>query len=90
MVATDVAARGLDVDGVTIVINYDLPDNPEDYVHRIGRTGRMGRSGTAEFCRSTRYNSTVFVQPESTIDQTEAPELPEDMKRDPSSTYGLV
>ena len=45
MVATDVAARGLDVDGITHVVNYDLPDETEVYVHRIGRTGRMGRSG---------------------------------------------
>tara|TARA_Y100000287_G_C14211397_1_gene351096 strand:- start:146 stop:1570 length:1425 start_codon:yes stop_codon:yes gene_type:complete len=45
VVATDVAARGLDVDGITHVINYDLPDDTEVYVHRIGRTGRMGRKG---------------------------------------------
>ncbi|MDP7002699.1 MAG: DEAD/DEAH box helicase [Candidatus Thalassarchaeaceae archaeon] len=47
LVATDVAARGLDVDGITHVVNYDLPDEVESYVHRIGRTGRMGRSGQA-------------------------------------------
>ena len=47
LVATDVAARGLDVDGITHVVNYDLPDETESYVHRIGRTGRMGRSGEA-------------------------------------------
>jgi len=46
-VATDVAARGLDVAGVPCVINYDLPYNAEDYVHRIGRTGRAGASGEA-------------------------------------------
>ncbi len=45
LVATDVAARGLDIDDVSIVFNYDLPYDPEDYVHRIGRTGRAGRSG---------------------------------------------
>lgn len=45
LVATDVAARGLDVDDVSVVFNYDLPYDPEDYVHRIGRTGRAGRSG---------------------------------------------
>ncbi len=47
MVATDIAARGIDVTGISLVINYDLPDNPEDYVHRIGRTGRAKASGRA-------------------------------------------
>jgi len=47
MVATDIAARGIDVIGIEVVINYDLPDNSEDYVHRIGRTGRAGYSGRA-------------------------------------------
>jgi ATP-dependent RNA helicase DeaD len=47
LVATDVAARGLDIDDLEVVINYDLPHDAEDYVHRIGRTGRAGRSGRA-------------------------------------------
>ena len=47
MVATDIAARGIDVAGVTHVINFDIPRNPEDYVHRIGRTGRAQREGDA-------------------------------------------
>jgi superfamily II DNA/RNA helicase len=47
LVATDVAARGIDVPGISHVINYDLPKNAEDYVHRIGRTGRAGRTGIA-------------------------------------------
>ncbi|MAY73313.1 MAG: DEAD/DEAH box helicase [Phycisphaerae bacterium] len=51
LVATDVAARGLDVDGITHVFNYDLPNEPEAYVHRIGRTGRAGSTGLAiSFC----------------------------------------
>ncbi len=58
LVATDVAARGLDVDDVTHVINYDPPALAEDYVHRIGRTGRAGRDG----------NGVTFVLPEQRID----------------------
>jgi ATP-dependent RNA helicase RhlE len=51
LVATDIAARGIDVDGITHVINYDLPSEPESYVHRIGRTARAGAAGTAmSFC----------------------------------------
>ncbi|MBN1866224.1 DEAD/DEAH box helicase [Candidatus Sumerlaeota bacterium] len=51
LVATDIAARGIDVDGITHVINYDLPNEPEVYVHRIGRTARAGASGRAiSFC----------------------------------------
>ncbi|MEQ1849807.1 MAG: DEAD/DEAH box helicase [Candidatus Peribacteraceae bacterium] len=47
LVATDIAARGIDVIGIELVVNYDLPMNPEDYVHRIGRTGRAGKEGQA-------------------------------------------
>lgn len=47
LVATDIAARGIDVTGIELVVNYDLPSHSEDYVHRIGRTGRAGRAGKA-------------------------------------------
>ena len=47
LVATDVAARGIHVDGVAHVVNYDLPQQPEDFIHRVGRTGRAGLRGTA-------------------------------------------
>ena len=47
LVATDIAARGLDIDQLPHVVNFDLPNVPEDYVHRIGRTGRAGREGEA-------------------------------------------
>jgi ATP-dependent RNA helicase RhlE len=47
LVATDVAQRGLDIDGISHVVNYDVPRQPEDYVHRVGRTGRAGATGTA-------------------------------------------
>ncbi|CAO0820792.1 ATP-dependent RNA helicase RhlE [Desulfarculales bacterium] len=53
LVATDIASRGIDVEGITHVINYDLPHEPESYVHRIGRTGRAGTDGVAiSFCNS--------------------------------------
>lgn len=47
LIATDVAARGIDVDNISLVVNYDVPQDPERYVHRIGRTGRKGKSGKA-------------------------------------------
>lgn len=47
LIATDVAARGIDIDNITLVINYDIPQDGESYVHRIGRTGRIGKSGKA-------------------------------------------
>ena len=57
LVATDVASRGLDVSQITHVINYDLPDEPEVYVHRIGRTGRVGRDGKAISLATRREQS---------------------------------
>jgi ATP-dependent RNA helicase RhlE len=59
MVATDIAARGIDVKDISLVINYDLPDNSEDYVHRIGRTGRAGRSGKAISFMTTSQKADV-------------------------------
>jgi ATP-dependent RNA helicase RhlE len=54
LVATDIAARGVDVDGITHVINFELPNEPESYVHRIGRTARAGNAGIAiSFCDAT-------------------------------------
>ncbi len=54
LIATDVASRGIDVADITHVINFDLPDEPENYIHRIGRTGRAGKSGVAfSFCDNT-------------------------------------
>jgi ATP-dependent RNA helicase RhlE len=59
LVATDIAARGIDVKEIALVVNYDLPDNPEDYVHRIGRTGRAGASGRAVTLATPEQGSDV-------------------------------
>ena len=57
LVATDIAARGIDVKGITLVVNFDLPEEPESYVHRIGRTARAGRDGQAiAFCDRSERN----------------------------------
>lgn len=61
LVATDVAGRGIHVDGISHVINFDMPEDPEDYVHRIGRTGRAGAKGTAI---SLASESDAFILPE--------------------------
>jgi ATP-dependent RNA helicase RhlE len=63
LVATDIAARGIDVDGITHVINYDLPNVPESYVHRIGRTARAGRSGVAiSFCDAEEREFLRYIE----------------------------
>ena len=63
LVATDVAARGIDVDGISHVINYDLPNVPESYVHRIGRTARAGAEGIAwAFCDADESPLLVDIQ----------------------------
>ncbi|SFZ83200.1 ATP-dependent RNA helicase RhlE [Devosia enhydra] len=63
LVATDIAARGIDVPGITHVINYELPDDAENYVHRIGRTGRNGASGIAiTLCCGTEYSKLRDVE----------------------------
>ncbi|AEC01535.1 DEAD/DEAH box helicase [Parasphaerochaeta coccoides] len=63
LVATDVAARGIDIPDLTHVINYSIPQNPEAYIHRIGRTGRAGRSGTAvTFITPREYSKLKYIQ----------------------------
>ena len=86
VVATDVAARGLDVDGITVVVNYDLPDDTESFVHRIGRTGRMGRKGEAWSLVSKEDRGSVEKICSTwglTIPFVDAPSLPEGIDRDP-------
>ena len=63
LVATDVAARGLDISDLTHVINYSIPQNPETYIHRIGRTGRAGKEGTAiTFVTPGEYRNLIFIK----------------------------
>jgi len=63
LIATDIAARGIDLIELKLVINYDLPDVPETYVHRIGRTGRAGNGGTAlSFCSKEEHSSLKDIQ----------------------------
>jgi len=69
LVATDVAARGIDVDELSHVINYALPQDPELYVHRIGRTGRAGKKGTAvTFITPSEYKKLLFIQRKTKTD----------------------
>ena len=69
MVVTDVASRGLDINDLSHVINYALPQDPESYVHRIGRTGRAGKSGTAiTFITPSEYRKLVYIQKVSKMD----------------------
>ncbi|MDR8391419.1 DEAD/DEAH box helicase [Aliifodinibius sp. S!AR15-10] len=76
LVATDVAARGIDVDDVDVVFNYDVPQDPEYYVHRIGRTGRAGRSGKAITFTTRRKNKqlrTIERQIKTKLDYLDMP-----------------
>ena len=93
VIATDVAARGIHVDNVSIVINYDLPEQPEDYIHRIGRTGRAGHTGTSisflceygayylppiEKLLDTQFSSTLPTEEMLTLPaEVENPRLPD-------------
>jgi ATP-dependent RNA helicase DeaD len=76
LVATDVAARGLDVDRISHVLNYDIPHDTESYVHRIGRTGRAGRSGTALLFVSPRERHLLKAIEKATRQTLTETELP--------------
>jgi len=76
LVATDVAARGLDVERISHVINYDVPYDTEAYVHRIGRTGRAGRSGEAILFVAPREKRMLFAIEKATRQKIELMELP--------------
>ncbi|MCM3588721.1 DEAD/DEAH box helicase [Mesobacillus maritimus] len=76
LVATDVAARGLDISGVTHVYNFDIPQDPESYVHRIGRTGRAGKQGMALTFVTTREKSYLSVVERTTKKKMERMQAP--------------
>jgi len=77
LVATDIAARGLDIDELSHVINFDLPDMTETYVHRIGRTGRAGKSGTSiSFCDFDEINLLMDIEKLCGKPITEVPDHP--------------
>ncbi|WP_411726521.1 DEAD/DEAH box helicase [Methyloglobulus sp.] len=76
LVATDIAARGLDVDRVTHVVNYDIPYDTESYIHRIGRTGRAGRTGDAILFIAPRERKLLFNIEKATKKQVEEMGLP--------------
>ena len=103
IIVTDVASRGIDVDGVTCVINYDVPADVDSYVHRIGRTGRIGRKGQAwtlvsrdDIPQMNKIQATHSLD----IIAGDAPELPDGVSRDPikkqqdnsevSDVFGMV
>ena len=82
LIATDVAARGLDIEGVTHVINYDIPEDPEIYVHRIGRTGRAGKEGVAiTFITSKEVHLLKKIN-EFGVTEIEHLEVPESGRKD--------
>ncbi|MEX0724625.1 MAG: DEAD/DEAH box helicase [Planctomycetaceae bacterium] len=88
LVATDVAARGIDIDGITHVVNFDIPHEPENYVHRIGRTGRAGADGIAlSLCDSSeRYDLRAIeklIQMTIVIEKDHPFHVERSMTRDP-------
>ncbi len=92
LVATDIAARGIDVKGIELVLNYDLPTNPEDYVHRIGRTARAGASGRAiSFATPDQKNDVRDIERlmRATLPQAKLPaDLPPPRAEAPRPSFG--
>jgi ATP-dependent RNA helicase RhlE len=78
LVATDIASRGIDVDGITHVINFDIPHEPETYVHRIGRTARAGASGVAiSFCDAEERADLKAIERLTKLNITVKHDMPE-------------
>jgi ATP-dependent RNA helicase RhlE len=93
LIATDVSARGIDIPNLDYVINYDLPDNPENYVHRVGRTGRGTRKGQAfSFCSPKEkplLNQIQALINEEILIQPVTPREYAQILLDPKDTEGL-
>ncbi|MGB3082469.1 MAG: DEAD/DEAH box helicase, partial [Candidatus Omnitrophota bacterium] len=90
LVATDIAARGIDVVGIETVINYDLPDDTENYVHRIGRTGRAGHEGRAiSFATPEQRNDIRNIEKliKAALPVSEHPELPREEFAKPQTVF---
>jgi ATP-dependent RNA helicase DDX23/PRP28 len=83
LIATDVMSRGIDIEGVKLVVNYDMPNNIEDYKHRIGRTGRAGKDGLA-ISFLTREDTGVFYDLKQTLTQAEQ-YIPEELAHHPAA-----
>ena len=84
--ATDVAARGIDIDGITLVVNYDVPSDIDSFIHRIGRTGRIGRHGEAWSLVSkddSAQMGKIIATYNLDVQETDAPDLPDGVDRDP-------
>ena len=84
--ATDVAARGIDIDGITLVVNYDVPSDIDSFIHRIGRTGRIGRHGEAWSLVSkddAPQMGKIIATYNLDVQETDAPDLPDGVERDP-------
>ena len=84
--ATDVAARGIDIDGITLVVNYDVPSDIDSFIHRIGRTGRIGRHGEAWSLVSkddAPQMGKIIATYNLDVRETDAPDLPDGVERDP-------
>jgi len=90
LVATDVAARGIHVDGISHVINFDLPQAPEDFIHRVGRTGRAGAAGVAStFATSAERNSIRAIERVLKMTLTRR-DLPEGIVREDRSVAPVI
>lgn len=88
MVATDVLSRGIDIDDVSLIVNFDVPNNPEDYIHRIGRTGRYDKSGTAITFVSNKDKKYYHAVKKVVGDQLSICELPGKQNESRSSKKG--